>query len=123
MSNTAVRQARLPYRVGHEVAEALLTEADAEGSLDQCPRRGRRCTQYSRQFRLPGYLQLLSAFDIDASATIGTSAPNLPAFEAELSAALTRPDGSIGKLKIDSFERSTSSDDGTLNGRNIHYAI
>ena len=41
------------------------------------------------------------AFNIDASATIGSPSPNLPAFEAELATALARSDGSIGKLKID----------------------
>ena len=64
-----------------------------------------------------------SAFNIDASATIGSSSPNFPAFEAELATALTRADGSIGKLKIDSFERGTVSEDGTSVGRNVHYAI
>jgi hypothetical protein len=63
-----------------------------------------------------------SAFDIDASATIDSSSPNMPAFEAKLATALTRPDGSIGKLKIDSFERGTVSEDGTAIGRNVHYA-
>jgi hypothetical protein len=63
------------------------------------------------------------AFNIDASATLGSSSPNLPAFEAELATLLSRPDGSIGKLKIDSFERGTVSDDGTSIGRNVHYAI
>jgi hypothetical protein len=64
-----------------------------------------------------------SAFNMDASATIGFLSPNLSAFEAELATALTRPDGSIGKLKIDSFERGTVSEDGTAIGRNVHYAI
>jgi hypothetical protein len=64
-----------------------------------------------------------SAFNIDASATIVASSPNLPAFEAELATALTRADGSTGKLKIDSFERGTVSADGTATGRNVHYAI
>ena len=32
---------------------------------------------------------------------LGSSSPNLPAFEAELATALTRADGSIGKLKIE----------------------
>ncbi|MGD0631792.1 MAG: hypothetical protein ABR987_20870 [Terracidiphilus sp.] len=64
-----------------------------------------------------------SAFNINASATIGFSSPNLPAFEAELTTALTRPDGSTGKLKIDSFERGTFAEDGKLVGLNVHYAI
>ena len=63
------------------------------------------------------------AFNIDASATLGSSPPNLPEFEAELATLLTRADGSIGKLKIDSFERGTVAEDGTSNGRNVHYAI
>ena len=33
--------------------------------------------------------------------------PQLPAFAAELATVLARSDGSNGKLKIDSFERST----------------
>ena len=63
-----------------------------------------------------------SAFDIDASATIDSPSPNMPAFEAELATALTRRDGSIGKLKIDSFERGTISEDAIAIGRNVHYA-
>jgi hypothetical protein len=63
-----------------------------------------------------------SACDIDASATIDSPSPKMPAFEAELATALTRPDGSIGTLKIDSFERGTVSEDGTAIGRNVHYA-
>ena len=63
------------------------------------------------------------AFNIDASAAFGSSSPNLPAFEAELATVLSRPDGSIGKLKIDSFERGTVSEGGTSIGRSVHYAI
>ena len=63
------------------------------------------------------------AFNIDASATIGFSAPNLPVFEVELAAALARPDGSIGKLKIDKFERGAINKNGEATGLNIHYAI
>src|SRR6185437_7141471 len=40
-----------------------------------------------------------------------------------LAAALTRSDGSIGKLKIDSFDRCTVSGNGAPLGRNVHYAI
>jgi hypothetical protein len=64
-----------------------------------------------------------SAFNIDASATLGSLPPNLPLFEAELASALSRADGSIGKLKIDSFERGTVTGDGTNTSRNVHYAI
>ena len=64
-----------------------------------------------------------SAFNIDVSATIGSSPANSQAFEAELAAALTHPDGSVGKLKIDSFERATVTQEGTTAGLNVHYAI
>ena len=63
------------------------------------------------------------AFNIDASATIGFSDPNLPAFEAELATALARPDGSIGKLKIDRFERGAVSENGKAGSQTVHYAI
>ena len=64
-----------------------------------------------------------SAFNIDASQTIRLSSPNLPAFKAELAAALARPDGSTGKLKIDPFERGAVSEDGKAVGLHVHYAI
>jgi hypothetical protein len=64
-----------------------------------------------------------SAFRIDTSASSGFSFPNLPAFEAELAMVLARSDGSIGKLKIDSFERSTVTRDGRATGRTVHCAI
>lgn len=64
-----------------------------------------------------------SAFNIDASATIDFAHPNVHAFEAELAAALTRPDGSMGKLKVDSFERGTVTEDGKAAGMSVHYAI
>jgi hypothetical protein len=64
-----------------------------------------------------------SAFNIDASPTIGLASPNLNAFEIELAAALTRPDGSVGKLKIDPFERGTVGEDGKAAGVSVHYAI
>jgi hypothetical protein len=63
------------------------------------------------------------AFNIDASATIGFSAPILPAFEAELAAALARPNGSVGKLKIDRFERGAVSKNGKAGGQTVHHAI
>ena len=64
-----------------------------------------------------------SAFSIDGSAIIGAVPANMPAFEAELAGTLTRMDGSEGKLKIDSFERGTMSEDGTVAGKATHYAI
>jgi hypothetical protein len=64
-----------------------------------------------------------SAFSIDGSAIIGAAPPNMPAFETELAGTLTRVDGSNGKLKIDSFERGTISEDGTVVGMVAHYAI
>jgi hypothetical protein len=64
-----------------------------------------------------------SAFNIDASAPVDSSSPDLPAFEAELATAMIRSDGSIGKLKIDPFERSPVSEDGAALGRTVHYAI
>ena len=64
-----------------------------------------------------------SAFNIDVSATIGSPPANSQAFEAELAAALTHPDGSVGKLKINSFERATVTQEGRTAGLNIHYAI
>jgi hypothetical protein len=64
-----------------------------------------------------------SAFNIDASATIGYTTPDLQAFEAELATILARSDGSTGKLKIDSFERSTLTEGGRTAGRTVHFAI
>jgi hypothetical protein len=64
-----------------------------------------------------------TAFSLDASASIGFSSPNLPAFEAELAMVLARSDGSIGKLKIDSFERNTVTRNGRATGRTVHCAI
>lgn len=63
------------------------------------------------------------AFNIDASATIGFSDFNLPAFETGLAAALARPDGSIGKLKIDRFERGAVAENGRAGNQTVHYAI
>jgi hypothetical protein len=64
-----------------------------------------------------------SAFNIDASTTFGPLSPDVSAFEAEVAELLTRADGSMGKLKIDSFERSTASENGASIGRSVHYAI
>jgi|tagenome__1003787_1003787.scaffolds.fasta_scaffold20870611_1 hypothetical protein len=60
-----------------------------------------------------------SAFNVDASGTIDSSSSDLPAFEAELATALIRSDGSIGKLKIDPFERGSVSEDGATLGRTV----
>jgi hypothetical protein len=64
-----------------------------------------------------------SAFNIDGSTTMGLASPNLSTFEGELATALTRPDGSIGKLKIDSFERGAVTTDGKTAGLAVHFAI
>ena len=64
-----------------------------------------------------------SAFSIDGAATMGEDPPNITAFEAELAATLTRSDGSVGKLKMDSFNRGTVSEDGKVTGLAVHHAI
>jgi hypothetical protein len=64
-----------------------------------------------------------SGFSIDPAATIGPYHPNMPIFELELATALPRADGSMGKLKVDQFERNAVGPDGEATNVVTHYAI
>jgi hypothetical protein len=75
---------------------------------------------YADRFR---YGRSWSAFALNASAIPRRRSAHVQAFEAELATALARPDGSVGKLKIDSFERRASVADGKSAAAFVHYAI
>jgi hypothetical protein len=64
-----------------------------------------------------------SGFAIDSDAITGKEPPNWPAFKAHLAGILTRPDGTIGRLHVDSFERSDVGEDGKPTGTTVHHAI
>ena len=64
-----------------------------------------------------------SAFSIQCAASQGTVLHDLKTLEAGIAAALVRADGTLGKLKINSFERASILERGELGGLNIQYAV
>ena len=64
-----------------------------------------------------------SAFSIQFAARQGTVLHDLKTLEAGIAAALVRADGTLGKLKINSFERASILERGELGGLNIQYAV
>ena len=64
-----------------------------------------------------------SGFAIDRDAITGKEPPNWPAFKLHLAGILTRPDGTTGRLHVDSFERSDVGEDGKPTGTTVHHAI
>jgi hypothetical protein len=64
-----------------------------------------------------------SAFSINGTTAVGSGRRDLAALEADIAAALTRPDGTNGKLKIESFERASIGGGAEVAGLNAHYTI
>jgi hypothetical protein len=64
-----------------------------------------------------------SAFRISGPAPTDIGAHDWKTLEADIAAVLTRPDGTTGKLKIESFERGSIGEDGAVIGSNIHHTI
>jgi len=64
-----------------------------------------------------------SAFRINGSTDPDSGPRDLKALEAEIAAALKRPDGTVGKLKVESFERGSFGGTGKAGSANAHYAI
>jgi hypothetical protein len=64
-----------------------------------------------------------SAFSISGVATTDIGPQDWKTLEADVAAVLMRPDGTTGKLKIESFERGSIGEGGKITGSNIHYTI
>jgi hypothetical protein len=64
-----------------------------------------------------------SAFSISAPGSTDIGVRDWKALEADIAAVLIRPDGTTGKLKIESFERGSIGEGGAVIGSTLHYAI
>jgi hypothetical protein len=64
-----------------------------------------------------------SAFNLQSTALRDTRRRELKTLEAGIAAALVRADGTIGKLKVDSFERASISERGEPGGLNTQWTI
>lgn len=62
-------------------------------------------------------------FSIQDTGNRDTDLHDLKTLEAGIAAALVRADGTIGKLKVDSFERASIPERGELGGLNIQYTV
>jgi hypothetical protein len=64
-----------------------------------------------------------SAFSIQDAANLDPGLHDLQVLEAAIAATLVRADGTIGKLKIDSFQRASIPERGEPGGLNIQYTV
>ena len=64
-----------------------------------------------------------SAFSIGGLARTDIGAHDWETLEADIAAVLMRPDGTTGKLKIESFERGSIGEGGRITGSNTHCVI
>ena len=64
-----------------------------------------------------------NGFSISDPTAVSSDPRSLSTLEADIATALKQPDGSGGKLKVDSFERRTIDRDGGMIGLNVHYSI
>ena len=64
-----------------------------------------------------------SAFSVNGPTAIGSGPRDLKALEFDIAAALMRPDGTVGKLKVEAFERGSIGRGGRVAGLNVHYTI
>jgi len=70
------------------------------------------------------YGRAWSAFNVPGPSTTCIDLQNLQRFEADIAAELVRVDGTVGKIKIDAFQRAAVGDMGTVAGPfSVQYTI